>query len=107
MGNYSIHIEGIGAHNNTDLPEDADRLARLFVEDLRDKGHNVTAASFTCGSTEDLLIPEGANSNQVDLVMRDVEILMGAMYRIAQGLEDPKAAALQTLKEVRAPISGS
>lgn len=49
MGNYCIVIEGVGQHHNGDYEKDADRLAELFVEQLRNKKHTITHASFTHG----------------------------------------------------------
>lgn len=58
MGNWTITIQGVGTHHNKNLAEDADRMAAKFVEDLKDKGHVVTAASITSGRED--VITDGA-----------------------------------------------
>jgi hypothetical protein len=35
MGNWRITITGTGSHHNVDVPGDADKLFREFVEKLR------------------------------------------------------------------------
>lgn len=52
MGDWHISIEGTGVHDNTalDLPQDADRMARKFVEDLAAAGHTIVNATFTSGA---------------------------------------------------------
>lgn len=47
MGNWAMVVTGTG------VPEDADRLFKAFVEDLKAKGHLVEYASFTSGSRHD------------------------------------------------------
>jgi hypothetical protein len=54
MGNWNINIQGVGPHHNQDNPRDADRLAAMFVEVLREAGHTVEHATFTSGSKTDL-----------------------------------------------------
>lgn len=49
MGDWHISIEGTGVHNNKDLPQDADRMAKKFVEDLAAAGHTIVNATFTSG----------------------------------------------------------
>lgn len=49
MGNWTMVVEGIGVHDNPDLPEDADRLLAKFVQELEDKGHQLFHVSFTAG----------------------------------------------------------
>jgi hypothetical protein len=56
MGNWSIVIHGTGSHNNTNNPEDANRMTAKFVDDLKAKGHSVQSALFTTGGTEDLRV---------------------------------------------------
>ncbi len=54
MGNWNISIEGVGAHHNKDCEEDADKMARKFVGELKEKGHSLSHATFTHGSCDDL-----------------------------------------------------
>ncbi len=55
MGNWHISIEGVGFHHNSKMPEDANRMAKKFAEDLKAAGHSVTKATFTHGAADDLL----------------------------------------------------
>ena len=57
MGNWTLHIEGIGGHHNG-IPSDADALAKEAVKLLTDGGQTVTTASMTYGGSEDLLTGE-------------------------------------------------
>lgn len=99
MGNYSIHIEGVGCHHNTDHPGDADVMARDFVADLVSAGHSVHDASFTCGSAEDLLTPSGEPSRR--------EVATSALYEIASGAaESPRGRAVAALKALGQPTEG-
>lgn len=59
MGNWNIEIKGVGAHHNG-VDEDADRMARAFVQQLAEDGHAIEAASFTVadgdeGSSESIM----------------------------------------------------
>lgn len=54
MGNWNINIQGVGAHHNADYPNDANRLAEKFVEDLKRAGHTVEHAEFTHGGKQDI-----------------------------------------------------
>lgn len=56
MGNWNINISGIGVHNNTrvEVPEDADKMAKQFVKDLKERGHTIDSATFTAGYPEDI-----------------------------------------------------
>lgn len=54
MGNWSIHVQGIGCHHNNNAPKDADVMAADFVKLLREAGHTIEVASFTSGSKIDL-----------------------------------------------------
>lgn len=54
MGHYAIHIEGRGIHDNGD-PKDAEVIMARFVAELADAGHAITLASFTSGSTRELV----------------------------------------------------
>ena len=49
MGDWAIVVHGTGAHHNQDYPNDADRLAQRFVDDLIRVGHQVHLATFTAG----------------------------------------------------------
>ena len=101
MGNWTIHIEGTGCHHNK-APYDAESIARKAVNDLKLAGHTIQHASFNAGGAEDLELPQG------DMSIRDQ--LVGALYRIAQGVETPREAAVHVLKEtghavpVNAPV---
>jgi hypothetical protein len=53
MGNWSIHIEGTGVHDN-ERPDDADILLREFVNVLAMRGQSVQLATITVGSTREL-----------------------------------------------------
>lgn len=52
MGQWTIVVEGTGAHHNKDYPNDADKMFRKFVEDLKAAGHEVENASFTTSARE-------------------------------------------------------
>jgi hypothetical protein len=47
MGEWAIIIQGSGAHDNPDYPQDADKMAKQFVEDLKAAGHQIESATFT------------------------------------------------------------
>ena len=56
MGDWKIHIEGVGAHGNKDFPADADKMARRFTKDLMQLGHRVNLATFiSSDGREDLI----------------------------------------------------
>ena len=50
MGNWSIHIEGVGCHGNRGADFDAEAVAQRAVRDLANHGHTVTHASVTHGA---------------------------------------------------------
>jgi len=52
MGNWAITIIGTGAHHNKDYPQDANKMAEKFVDDLKAAGHIVEFATFTHGGRE-------------------------------------------------------
>ena len=52
MGNWAITIIGTGAHHNKDYPQDANKMAEKFVDDLKAAGHIVESATFTHGGRE-------------------------------------------------------
>lgn len=55
MGNWTIIIQGTGAHHNGDAEVDADAVAVMAVEQLRKQGQTVEVASFVSGGKTDLL----------------------------------------------------
>jgi hypothetical protein len=57
MGNWHISIRGIGSHHNG-KDEDADRIAKRVVNELRAAGHTVDDASFTYGAYADAGAPD-------------------------------------------------
>jgi hypothetical protein len=57
MGNCTITIHLIGSHHNENNPNDANRMAAAFADELKRAGHNVEHASITHGGREDLLDP--------------------------------------------------
>lgn len=54
MGNWNISIEGVGVHHNKDLPTDADKMAKKFVDELKAAGHTITKATITFGGAQNL-----------------------------------------------------
>lgn len=54
MGNWTITIQGTGAHHNREYPRDANVMAAAFVEDLEAAGHDIESATFTHGGRDDL-----------------------------------------------------
>lgn len=63
MGNFTIHIEGVGPHDNGDH-RDADYQAQQLVDVLRGNGCTVTSATFhAAGKTpKPLVAPPAAAS---------------------------------------------
>jgi hypothetical protein len=59
MGNWNIHIAGIGVHHNTDLDEDANKMAHEFVKKLKAAGHTIIDAEFHYGDADDLNPDDG------------------------------------------------
>lgn len=57
MGNYVIHIEGAGIHDNG-REDDADAMLKTFAGQLAAAGHQVHSATFTTGSARELLNPD-------------------------------------------------
>jgi hypothetical protein len=51
MGNWSIHIEGVGPHHNG-KEEDSDAVFVETFNSLVAKGHTLTHASFTYGGAQ-------------------------------------------------------
>lgn len=57
MGNWNITIRGVGCHHNKKLDTDANRMAAKFVQELKDAGHHVSAATITHGGEDDITKP--------------------------------------------------
>jgi hypothetical protein len=58
MGFWNITIQGMGIHHNHPADEkDANRMAKEFVQSLRQAGHSISSATFTCGGSEDVDVP--------------------------------------------------
>jgi hypothetical protein len=53
MGQWVMHIEGHGIHDNG-RPDDADAMLKEFVEKLRESGQSLGGVSFTVGATKTL-----------------------------------------------------
>lgn len=53
MGQWVMHIEGHGIHDNG-RPDDADAMLREFVGKLREAGHQLGGVSLTVGATKTL-----------------------------------------------------
>lgn len=53
MGNFTIRIQGVGTHHNQ-LPSDVEQMAAKFVDELRAKGHSITAADVHTGGVTGL-----------------------------------------------------
>jgi hypothetical protein len=54
MGNWSMHIEGHGIHDNG-KDEDADVMLREFTGKLASAGHQVHSATITIGAARELV----------------------------------------------------
>jgi hypothetical protein len=55
MGQWVMHIEGHGIHDNG-RPDDAEAMLKEFVEKLG-QHHSVGAVTFTVGATRELVHP--------------------------------------------------
>jgi hypothetical protein len=77
MGNWSLHIEGAGIHDNG-RPDDADAMLKSFAEDLA-KHHQVHSATFTVGSTRELVHP--ASLDTADPAYDDAALPNERAYR--------------------------
>ena len=64
MGDWFIIIGGEGPHNNLN-PTDANQMARRFVQELVDAGHDIRDAAFIQGCRENVL-PQSRNSDSSD-----------------------------------------
>lgn len=78
MGNWHISIQGIGCHHNPDIPQDADRMSKQFVQELVAAGHHVSIATFTHGGAETLHVDGEALLPRCDNAR--IEALAGLMY---------------------------
>jgi hypothetical protein len=58
MGNWTMHIEGHGIHDNRGNEKDADEMLRQFAAQLRLAGHAVHAVSFSSGTVKALPVPD-------------------------------------------------
>lgn len=54
MGNCLINVHVTGSHHNG-IESDIDQMAARFVDELKAKGHNVTAATLVSGGENDML----------------------------------------------------
>lgn len=63
MGNWNMTIVGVGAHHNTENPNDADKLFTEFVEKVAAAGHHLKHASFTHGAAENIIEAGGKKIN--------------------------------------------
>jgi hypothetical protein len=54
MGNCLISVHVTGVHHNG-RPEDIDQMTNKFVDDLKAKGHNVTASTIVSGGEHDVM----------------------------------------------------
>ena len=60
MGQWSMHIEGGGIHDNG-RPDDADAMLKAFAEDLA-QHHTVNSVTFTVGQTRELVNPSALDA---------------------------------------------
>jgi hypothetical protein len=51
MGHWRITVEGHGIHHNS-RPDDANEIAKKFVQDLRAAGHDHVKGEFQCVSEQ-------------------------------------------------------
>jgi hypothetical protein len=58
-GDTGIFIQVTGNHHNKSNPHDINQLLRVFVDDLKAKGHNVKTAIMFHADHEDMLHPSG------------------------------------------------
>lgn len=58
MGNWALHVEGVGCHHNKDNSGDIDHLASEFVKLVKAHGHGNVKAVITYGGAEVLPKPE-------------------------------------------------
>lgn len=60
MGNWTIHIEGIGCHHNSNPDIGANLLAPKLVDQLRKQGHTIEHATFTSGGRSSIMQGSGS-----------------------------------------------
>ncbi len=53
MGNWNITVRGIGIHHNG-RPDDAEAMAKVFVQSLKAAGHQILGATVTYGGEENV-----------------------------------------------------
>lgn len=58
MGQWMIHVEGHGVHDNG-LPHDAEERLRQFVEQMLADGHTIDKATIVVGSIREALELDG------------------------------------------------
>jgi hypothetical protein len=63
VGNWSMHIEGTGSHDNG-LETDAESMMRDFAGKLACAGHIVQAASITTGGTR--ILPPTRDTGRIE-----------------------------------------
>ena len=71
MGNWSMHIEGSGIHDNG-RDDDAEAMLKRFAAELATR-HSVHSVSLTAGSTRELLNADDTtplNPERIDLAYR-------------------------------------
>lgn len=57
MGQWAIHIEGIGCHHNgPDVKSDADKIFFATVAQLKESGQTLTHASFGHGGRDEIAV---------------------------------------------------
>lgn len=77
MGNWEIVVRGHGIHHNG-RENDAEVMAKLFVEDLRAEGHDIECAIFS--------LTGGAQQEETDLLSGEVS---RPLVHYPEGLDNP------------------
>ena len=95
MGNWTIVIEGIGAHHNTNNPGDANVQAVEFVKSLEASGQRIRHTSFTSGTVQSLEASPDANFETGAGIMYE-------MHRQDVGGKSANGDPLPTWEEFRA-----
>jgi hypothetical protein len=65
MGQWAIHIEGSGIHDNG-KDADADAMLREFVDRLAVAGQRVQSATLTVGSTRELTDARNQETGRIE-----------------------------------------
>lgn len=60
MGNFVIHIEGVGCHHNSNPEIDVDLLAPKLVDMVRKQGHTITHAVINTGGQQSIMQGSGS-----------------------------------------------